>query len=387
MESIMKRNIFTACVLCIFAGACFSTGEEGDAPVDGDAPAQDGADVFRDGQDDGPGDPWDLHEIAPDGPGDAAEDLQDGGVDDGPRPEGIVLGLTNRSFTFDGVETFVLAVSYYGGVAAPADIVASDIGRLAPLGFNNMRVWVTWTSPSIESSVVRSDGTLDAGALSRLRLLIETARDHGMTVDVTFSMGMEGSSDGGFDNYLAAMVLLTNELAAYRNIFFDLGNERDVGDSRFISVDDVARLAAAVRATDPGRLVTASGGGSTGEAAGASYVELYSAADLDFATPHFSRDAGWAAATEERVGTMRTVLLEAGWDRPIYLQEEARNGYGGAEWPKSDFLTAVAGAARAGAAGWCFHTDAGFDLQATSFFDQLDPIEQDTIDELAAAGG
>ncbi|NMC72436.1 MAG: hypothetical protein GYA57_20595 [Myxococcales bacterium] len=49
------------------------------------------------------------------------------------------------------------------------------------------------------------------------------------------------------------------------------------------------------------------------------------------------------------------------------------------------FLTAVAGARRAGAAGWCFHTDAGFDLVAAGFFDQLDEVELDVIDELAAA--
>jgi hypothetical protein len=383
----MKRILFAFYFLGFLAAACSSPGGEGDTLDDGDTPLADSVDILHDDPGDGADHLPDIPDVRPEEMADVPDDSVDVPGEDGPGPEGIVLGVTDRSFTFNGAPTFVLSVSYYGGVAAPADIVASDIDRLAALGFNNMRVWVTWTAPSIVSSVVRSDGTLDADALARLELLIETAQDHGMTVDVTFSLGMEGSSDGGFDNYLAAMVLMTGELTPYRSIFFDLGNERDVGDTRFISVEDVARLAAAVRAADPARLVTASGGGSTGEAAGNSYIELYTVADLDFAAPHFSRDAGWAAATEERVNTMRAILTAAGWDRPIYLQEEARNGYGGAEWPKSDFLTAVGGAYAAGAAGWCFHTDAGFDLSTTSFFDQLDAIEQDTIDELAAAAG
>jgi hypothetical protein len=369
--------------------ACSSGG--GGAGDDGSAPD---AEVL-----DGPGDWRPDDAVPPDGPdadadvpvdppGDIPIDEADAPDEDGPPPGEIVLGLSTRGFTFNGVETFLLAVSYYGGCAASSETVLSDLGRLAGLGFNNLRVWVVWTSPpSLEASVVRSDGSLDGGALSRLTHLVETAQDDGMTVDVTFSYGMEGASDGGFDAYRTAMSSLTTELLPYRNLFFDLGNERDVGDSRYLSPEEVRDLAVAVRAVDPGRLVTASLGGNPPDAAASKYIELYTVAAIDFATPHFERNDVWAAATAERFTTMRTLLVEAGWDRPIYLQEEARRGYGGAEWPKSDFLTAVAGAAAAGAAGWCFHTDAGFDLGSSSFFDNLDEVELDTIDELAAAAG
>jgi hypothetical protein len=377
--------------LLVVAAACSSSPGRTEPDGEDTAAAEDGARETTDGPLDGPGaEDAALDELgAGDGDAGAAEDAppgDEGGSDDaGPAP--VAVGATTRSFTYDGVETFVLAASYYGGCGAAEATISSDLGRLAELGFNNVRVWVTWSVPTDAASVVHNDGSLDAAALARLRFLLDTARGLGMTVDVTFGFGLEGLTDGGFDNYRNAMVDVAREVLPYRNAWLDLGNERDVGDSRYLSVEQVRDLAVAVRAVDPDRLVTASGGGSDGAGAAASWDELYEVADLDFATPHFSRDEGWAAATESRVDTMRELLLAEGWDRPIHLQEEARRGYGGAEWPKEDFLAAVAGARRAGAAGWCFHTDAGFDLVAGTFFDQLDDVERDTIDELAGAAG
>ena len=143
----------------------------------------------------------------------------------------------------------------------------------------------------------------------------------------------------------------------------------------------------AVRGRDPDRLVTASLGGNAPSDAATRYIELYTVANIDFATPHFPRDDVWAAETQSRVETMRGLLVDAGWDRAIYLQEDARRGYGSAMWPKEDFLTAAAGARAGGASGWCFHNGAGFDLGAQTLFDQLDDVELDTIDELASAAG
>jgi len=389
-----RRAMFwkLACCVLALAGASGCGGrldsgddsgsEDGPVDVDGDAPpdAQDVPDDAHhaDGADDEASDA--TSEVDDD-----AAALDDAVPDDDGGGGGVVVGLTDRSFTYDGVETFVLAASYYGGCGAGEDVIRSDLGQLAGLGFNNVRVWTTWTAPTDAVAVLQADGSLDPVALARLRFLLETARGLGMSVDVTSGFGTAGVSDGGFDSYRDALAALATELLPYRNAWFDLGNERDVGDARFLSVEQVRDLAVAVRAVDAARLVTASGGGSDGAGAGASWTELYAVADLDFAAPHFSRDADWAAQTESRVATMRDLLLAAGWVRPIYLQEEARRGYSGAEWPKEMFLEAVAGARRAGAAGWCFHTDAGFDLVAGSFFDQLDDVERDLIDELAAA--
>ena len=70
---------------------------------------------------------------------------------------------------------------------------------------------------------------------------------------------------------------------------------------------------------------------------------------------------------------------------PVYLQEENRRRWPGTSLTKDDFLQAARDAVSAGAAGWVFHTDAGFDLSASSFFDNLDDVELATIDELGDA--
>jgi len=379
----MERNHFMKLaapwILAVLTACGDGGGGEGDADT-----AQD-PDVITD---DAAADP--LQDPLPDpavDPDAEAPDAVPDAVEEETPPAGIVLGLSDRGFTFNGEEIFMLSVSYYGGCRADPAVVRSDLEQLASLRFNNLRVWVTWPNPDIDSAVVRNDGTLDEAALGRLKALLEAAEDNGLTVDVTFSYGNEGISDGGFEAYRTAMELLAQELLPYRHIFFDLGNERDVGDARFLSVEEVRDLAAAVRAVDPDRLVTASLGGNPPDAAAAEYIDLYSTANVDFAAPHFVRDDAWAEQTAERIEAMRAILLDAGWDRPIYLQEEARRGYGDATWPKSDFLTAVSEAAAAEAAGWCFHNDAGFDLSSGSFFDYLDEVELDTIDELADAAG
>jgi hypothetical protein len=67
---------------------------------------------------------------------------------------------------------------------------------------------------------------------------------------------------------------------------------------------------------------------------------------------------------------------------PVYLQEEARRGHSGLDPTADQFLQAAREARDAGAAGWVFHTDAGFDLTSSTFFDNLDAVEQQTVDAL-----
>ncbi len=62
--------------------------------------------------------------------------------------------------------------------------------------------------------------------------------------------------------YRDAIVLVTAALVERRNLFFDLGNEHDIGDSRFVSQTEVDQLVVAIHAVDPARLLTASIGGN-----------------------------------------------------------------------------------------------------------------------------
>jgi hypothetical protein len=75
-------------------------------------------------------------------------------------------------------------------------------------------------------------------------------------------------------------------------------------------------------------------------------------------------------------------LQSRGLSLPIYLQEEARRGHSGLDPLEGEFVQAASEAVGAGAAAWIFHTDAGFDLAASTFFDALDPVEAIVVDTL-----
>jgi hypothetical protein len=70
---------------------------------------------------------------------------------------------------------------------------------------------------------------------------------------------------------------------------------------------------------------------------------------------------------------------------PIYLQEEARRGHSGLDPSAEEFVGAAQAAVAAGAAGWIFHTDAGFELGPADFLGTLDEVEIVVVDTLPAA--
>ena len=69
----------------------------------------------------------------------------------------------------------------------------------------------------------------------------------------------------------------------------------------------------------------------------------------------------------------------------MFLQEEARRRHSDLNPAATEFLDAALKARDAGAAGWIFHTDAGFDLSGSrTFFGNLDAEERRAVDRLAA---
>ena len=308
-------------------------------------------------------------------------------VDDAGAPAQLALGVSGHRFTVDGVETFLLGVSYFDAIAASEDFVRADFDQLAALRINHVRVFAAWNGLTLASSVLRPDGSVDAGALGRLVRIVDLARERGIIVDVTFARGIPGASDGTFEAYRDAIVLVTGALLDRRNLFFDLGNEHDIADSRHIAQTEVDQLVLAIHAVDATRLLTASIGGNDAAGAAAIYVPLIDDAHIDFVTPHFARTDDWAAATQGRVEGLRTALVAGGYDVPIHLQEENRRSYAGRDPTKDELLAAAAGARAGDAAAWNLHTGAGFELTMTRLFDRLDPVELDAIDELATAVG
>ena len=93
---------------------------------------------------------------------------------------------------------------------------------------------------------------------------------------------------------------------------------------------------------------------------------------------HDPRVSGWANAT---AGLAKRLQKCAG-NRPVYFDEPARNGWGGQNYPASDFITACGHARNAGIAAWVFHTGAGFKLHKRSFRNQLSSVEKKVIAEI-----
>src|SRR5207244_4410083 len=82
-----------------------------------------------------------------------------------------------------------------------------------------------------------------------------------------------------------------------RNWYLDLGNERNVQDKRFTSIDDLKQLRELARRLDAALLVTASDGGDVPKDELREYLETVK---VDFISPHRPRDAQSPAQTEAK---------------------------------------------------------------------------------------
>ena len=264
------------------------------------------------------------------------------------------LTIQGDRFAIDGTPTFLLFVSYFGAMGAPN--VAADFHFLRAAGFNGVRIW-----PNIDTGpqLMNGDGSLRPAELSRLRYILDQARLEHLVVDVTFTY-----------EHIAAMTpatarvgiaAATQALRSYDNLLFDIQNERNVTDRRFMSETDVGSIFAAIKAVDPSRIATADN--SLGEDWGPQYAADFTARlGLDLTAFHESRRSDWytAAFYGQMIGTLRSN------GRPVYLQEP--NSTRDATYTANDratyYLQALANARLLGAAAWCFHT-----LEAIDFGD------------------
>jgi hypothetical protein len=191
---------------------------------------------------------------------------------------------------------------------------------------------------------------------------------------------------------LAAVRAITTTLRGEPNVLFDLYNEHDHPDGP-ISHADARVLRDAVKAIDPQRLVTISGTGThliapDGRIGPNELRNLREEAQrdagsvgVDVISPHFPRTADWAAATGARVTAIRAALRQLGVELPIYLNEEHR-AVPGNPTPPEAYRQALTGARQAGAAGWLFHTAAGFQLTERSFRGALTDQERSALGQL-----
>mgnify|MGYP000026493433 CR=1 FL=1 len=301
---------------------------------------------------------------------------------------GVELGIAGSAFTLDGRPSFLLGASYYGALGAPEDFIRRDLDDLQRHGFNWIRVWATWSAFTNDVSAVDAEGRAREPYLSKLARLVGECDRRGMVVDVTLSRGNDATGPPRLATLAAhqrAVETLVRALAAWRNWYLDLGNERNIRDGRYVSLAEVKQLRDTVKRLDPHRLVTASHAG--GELSREEARRYVLEAQLDFLTPHRPREPGSPAQTEARTREPLQWLAELGRVVPVHYQEPFRRGYGGWQPVAADFNADLEGAHRGGAAGWCFHngdtrgaTDdeprRSFDLRVRRLFDQLDAEER-----------
>jgi hypothetical protein len=264
------------------------------------------------------------------------------------------LSIQGDRFAIDGSPKFLVFMSFFGAMGAPN--IAQDFKLLRSLGFDGVRIW-----PNLDTGpqLMNGDGSLRSDELQRLKFILERARDERLVVDVSFTY--EHISGMTPATALTGIVNATNELRSYNHILFDIQNERNVLDRRYMSEDDVGRIFRAVKAAHPQRITTADN--SIGEDYGPQYAADFTARlGLDVVALHESRRSQWYTLPflQSVVSTMKQ------HGRPAYLQEpnSTRDNHYEANDRADYYMQAVANAKLAGAAAWCFHT-----LVAVTFTD------------------
>lgn len=202
------------------------------------------------------------------------------------------LGTQDSHFTANGRPVFLCGISYYDGCAAPTELVQADLDEFSARGINWVRVWATWDKFA-DISAVDNEGQPREPHLGNLKHLVAAAYARGIVVDVTLRRGGRILTHQA---HVTAVSTPARELLPYRNVHLDLGNERNIRDARFVSFQECAELAAAVRAVDPNRLVTASHGGDIGREDLRAYLDQ---AQVDFVALHRPGNPASPAATEQ----------------------------------------------------------------------------------------
>ena len=263
------------------------------------------------------------------------------------------LTVQGDRFAIDGTPQFLVFMSFFGAMGAPN--IAQDLHFLKSAGFDGVRIW-----PNLDTGpqLMNGDGSLRPDELRHLKFILDKARDERMVVDVTFTY--EHISGMTPATALTGIVNATRELRSYENILFDIENERNVLDRRRMSEDEVGRIYRALKEVDPNRIATASN--SIGEEEGPQFsADFTRRLGLDVVALHESRKSYWYTLPflQSAVSTMKQ------YGRPAYLQEpnSTRDHSYEANDRAEYYLQAVVNAKLAGAAAWCFHTQAGVDFR------------------------
>lgn len=297
---------------------------------------------------------------------------------------GTTLAVEGTHFEVDGQKKFLLGLSYYGALGAPAEHIRTDLDHMQEHGFNWIRVWATWTAFDNDVSAVDADGRPREKYLKRLKRLVKEADSRGMIVDVTLSRGEWLPDQSG---HMRAVETLTKALRSFDNVYIDLGNERNIRDARYVSFEELKALRKRVKKLDPDRLVTASHAGVMSRQQAREYLTV---AGVDFLSPHRPRNERSPGQTKETTQRYLQWVEDMGRSVPVHYQEPFRRDFSPWQPKAEDFVTDARGAKQGGAAGWCLHNGSprgphtegprrSFDLRKKTLFEQLDAEEMKAI--------
>jgi hypothetical protein len=303
------------------------------------------------------------------------------------------LSLQGTRFTVNGKPTFLLGISYYGALGAPARSRRRDLAEVRGRGFNWVRVWATWAAFGNDVSAVDREGKPRARFLRRLQDLVAQCDRRGLVVDVTLSRGNGVTGPPRLQTLRAhrrAVAALTTALKPYCNWYLDLANERNVPDKRRVNFAYLKALRQLVKQLDPKRLVTASHAGDIPKEDLRHYLRTVG---VDFICPHRPRQPGSPRQTRVQTARYLAAMKAIGRSVPVLYQEPFRRGFAAWQPKAADYRTDVRGARAGGAAGWCFHNgdqrgQAGgkprrcFDLRRAGLFAQLDAEERKVLKAL-----
>src|SRR5262249_53779349 len=263
------------------------------------------------------------------------------------------LSIQGDRFAVDGQPKFLVFISFFGAMGAPN--IAQDLKFLRSAGFDGVRIW-----PNLDTGpqLMNGDGSLRPDELQHLKFILDRAREEGLIVDVSFTH--EHISGMTIDTALTGIVNATEALRQYDNILFDIQNERNVGDRRYMSEGDVGRIYRAVKAVDPSRTTTADN--SLGEDWGPQYASDFTARlGLDVTAFHEGRRADWylPGFQSNVIGTLKQN------GKPAYMQEpnSTRDRTYTANDRADYYIQAVTNAKLAGAAARGFHSMVGVNFQ------------------------
>jgi len=262
----------------------------------------------------------------------------------------VTLGISqdNRYFTINGKPTYLHGISYYGALSInKPEWLKQDLDDMREDGFNWIRVWVTWDPPGHDVSAIDKEGKVREPYMARLKEVIRQCDKRGIVVDCTMTRTYMGT----LENNLIFARTLAKELLPFRNVYFDVANERDVPGARFVSFDEMGQLIAAIKEIDPTRLCTASGGQRDKNILN----EYLTTGKCDFIAPHLCRNEDCPSKT---IGTVRQLIVwmeELHHRVPIHLQEPFRRSYGRYDPTEENYFRDNTGGKIGGAAGWCLH--------------------------------